>query len=253
VRAEALAGVDRYGAVVPVRFTVRNDGGVPCFLIRMEALSGRRWTVASFNSLETSEGGARVIRRGLLLPGQELSFTSTCRLIVEDERVIFDLEIVGDPGALDRLGGASRVAALPSAVEARGLELPRDTRFGEFAQVGTSVKMPSLPIPFEPGLRSMRLEAWSYSIALGGFVARVSASSHFLLREDSRSPLPPADFGFYEDLDRSDGGVPVRTPAGEVFTVTRENALPWLRDLLLAGLRVVARSAGDGPDYELTR
>jgi hypothetical protein len=239
--------------VIPVRFTIRNDGSIPCFVLRIEALSGRRWTIASFDSTGTKDGITRVVRRGLLRPGEELSFTTPYRLIVEIEQVVLDLETVADPGALDPLFGRDRLASLPPTPEDRGLAVPRDTRFGEFSQVGRTVKMPSLPMPFEPDLREMRREAWTYSLALRGFVVRVSAASYLLIREDSRSPLPPTDFGFFEDLDRSADGVPVLTPAGDVFTATRANVLPWLRDLILGGLRVVARSAETGPVFELAR
>jgi hypothetical protein len=107
-------------------------------------------------------------------------------------------------------------------------------------------------MPFEPWIREMSVEAWTWCAALRGFVVRLSASTFMLVRQDAQDPLPGLDFDFLQDLDTAPEGVTVGLATGDPFLVTAGNAYPFLRDLLLAGLRLAAAPPG-GPRWVVRR
>ncbi len=275
--------MSEYGAVVPFRFTLRNPGTAPLFVQKVEALTGRRWTLAS--PLEIGEfallprgdlspgvfvlsgDGAprRMVRHsGLLLPGQEVAYEVAYRVQSDEERFAVEVEAVDDGGFPDGimfpsakdgdlvLGDVERYRDIPAEPGRRAVLYDPGRRFGAFRALGAVTKIPSLPMPFEPWIRDLSVEAWTWCRALGGFVVRLSASTFMLVREDAQDPLPSLDFEFLVDLDTAPEGVTVSLATGEPFLVTSGNAYPFLRDLLLAGLGLAAGPPG-GPRWAVRR
>jgi hypothetical protein len=235
--AKPLEEIERYGDVVPIRFTIVNGNADTYVVDRAEALNGERRELAEFTTVEIrgQAGGGKakvVVTRGLLAPGEELSFTvPEYRVITAGERVLLtvrklDAEQAASLGAPDADG---RVVLSRSIVAVTP----------EFAGAETVVPAPLAPYPSR--VPTGAAEAWTFSPTLGGYVYRISSGDFRLVHEKTDDDLPPVPFGFLDDVEAGHGPVKVLLPNGDVKEVVPENLHEFLKEVL-ARRRAIAFS-----------
>jgi len=257
-----------YGEILPCEITIRNDGPVPVFLDRVEALSGRRRTLVDLtHPFDGAIDGApdRLLRReALLFPGQSFTFLSRFRVLDPEERLLLRIEVTTERGLLDagawigrdRLDEAGLFPYRADKGSREPLITPADRDPSKIHEGGAIAALDCPPCPFEPRLGSRMLEGWSFSTALGGFVLRNSGTDYRLLTEDGGSALPPLPFEFLDDVDYS-GIAPnrpptmVRTTDGEVVAIVPGNVAEFLCDVAVEGMRIRASRDLAAAKYEV--
>ena len=282
VTAKPLEKLTDYGCVVPVEFTVENGHDAAVFIDRLEATAGRRREMMAFARREMvdmtwqgdevayetgpkgdPEDSERVFfHRGLLLPGQEVTFVMPWRILSGTDRLILTIT----PTSKSRLKGKAFLpvkdaewhraddeglrafaARKHDTLDASDPSWNRAVLYRkppprpEPLLAGAIVSLPAPVAPFDPQWSRDprdRPEAWAFSPGLGGYVVRVRAGSYNLQREDEVIPIPPTPFEFFEALDGRTKSTKLLRHSGDVTVVTLENARAILQEVLRASRQI---------------
>ena len=284
VEMEPLEKVEAYGRIVPYRITISSECSVPVFVHRVEALTGWRRVLARLSRRikapirEESDGLVRdakaaetswVARSGLLFPGGKLAVDRPYRVIDGSEGIFLAYEaaprdLLLESAWLPRRGGWGRA-------DPEGLDLYRSglvdasliseqrwvlfrPRSGEdrvIREGGQRVEIDCPPAPFDPEVEMLGIEGGTDSLALRGFVLRISSAQFQLHRKDGVDPLPPVPIDFFEDLDLATDGIVVLDERGKEATVRADGAAAFLEEVFRARHSIGFSNEPERAKYEI--
>ncbi len=216
VTAATSAVNPAYGAVVPMRFTIRNLRPGTCRLERFETLVGGRL------ELWRSSGAGEPIPEG-----ESFTVEVPYRLLTTQEDMFLTFE---PPDSRDPERGSGKIRMERAKVV---IACPEE--------------------PFDSGRLERKFDSWTWSTALEGFVYRVNQWTITLVREDASVGLPPLPLRFLKDMDMHPEGISILLDNETTKVITAEMLPQFLAGLRARQARLQVSREPDRAPYEVLR